>query len=300
MRVSHGFVSHAHVDHFYGFDALLRVCLYREEPLHLIGPPGFADRVAAKLNAYTWNLLNQDSPDFALVASEFDGERLARVVRFSARGRFSDEEVAFPALPQGVVLREPEFSVSAALLDHGIPSLAFALQETVQANVRRDALDRLGLPVGRWLSEAKSAIRRGEADGYPIPTPRGTMLLGDLKQQAFQIAPGQRVAYVTDALGSESNFAKIEALAAGADQLFIEAVYLEEDRALAERNRHLTAGQAGAAARLAGVTRVTPFHFSSRYAGREDELRRELAEAFAAGTTPDFRGLQAFQHASPA
>jgi ribonuclease Z len=69
MRVSHVFVSHAHVDHFYGFDALLRVCLYREQPLHLVGPPGFSDRVAAKLDAYTWNLLNEGSPDFAIVAS---------------------------------------------------------------------------------------------------------------------------------------------------------------------------------------------------------------------------------------
>jgi ribonuclease BN (tRNA processing enzyme) len=59
QRVSHAFVSHAHMDHFAGFDRLLRVCLHRAMPLHLIGPTDFADRVEHKLNAYTLNLLDE-------------------------------------------------------------------------------------------------------------------------------------------------------------------------------------------------------------------------------------------------
>src|SRR5215472_11181465 len=53
LRVTHAFVSHTHMDHFAGFDQLLRVCLHRTTPLHLIGPAGFVDRVEHKLKAYT-------------------------------------------------------------------------------------------------------------------------------------------------------------------------------------------------------------------------------------------------------
>src|SRR5687768_8010164 len=73
MRVSHAFVSHTHMDHFAGFDQLLRLCLHRAGPLHLTGPPGFAERVAAKLAGYTWNLLDESSVDFVIIADEFDG-----------------------------------------------------------------------------------------------------------------------------------------------------------------------------------------------------------------------------------
>src|SRR5262249_56053357 len=73
LRVSHVFVSHTHMDHFSGFDALLRICLHRTEPLHLTGPTDFIDRVAAKLAGYTWNLLDEGLLDFTILVDEFDG-----------------------------------------------------------------------------------------------------------------------------------------------------------------------------------------------------------------------------------
>jgi hypothetical protein len=82
LRVTHAFVSHTHMDHFAGFDRLLRVCLHRTTPLHLIGPVGFADRVEHKLRAYTLNLLDEDSIDFVIVASEFSGAGFDRVCNF--------------------------------------------------------------------------------------------------------------------------------------------------------------------------------------------------------------------------
>ena len=46
LRVTHAFVSHTHMDHVAGFDRLLRVCLHRTTPLHLIGRRGQTARLA--------------------------------------------------------------------------------------------------------------------------------------------------------------------------------------------------------------------------------------------------------------
>jgi ribonuclease Z len=65
-----------------------------------------------------------------------------------------------------------------------------------------------------------------------------------------------------------------------ADLLFIEAVFLEADRASAERKAHLTIAQAGEIARTAAVKRAGPFHFSSRYRDREVNLAEEFVRAW--------------------
>jgi len=48
LRVSHVFVTHMHIDHFIGFDALLRVSVGREKRIVMVGPEGTADRVGHK------------------------------------------------------------------------------------------------------------------------------------------------------------------------------------------------------------------------------------------------------------
>lgn len=64
LRVSDIFVSHCHMDHFMDFDWFLRICLGRERNVRLYGPPGFLDRVQAKLSAYTWNLVHRTRTTF--------------------------------------------------------------------------------------------------------------------------------------------------------------------------------------------------------------------------------------------
>jgi ribonuclease Z len=280
MRVSHVFVSHTHIDHFAGFERLLRVCLHRPGPLHMVGPVDFIERIEHKLQGFTWNLLDETSVDFQLHVGEFHESRLARQAVFAARTVFRREELAAPELPDNVVLSEDDFRIEAVALNHGIPSLAFGLRETVRVNVRRGVLESLGLPKGPWLSEAKSLIRTGVFDGDLVVPGVGTVSLKDLGQKLFFVGPGQSVAYVTDAGITEENKQKIIFLARDADQLFIEAVFLERDRALADASLHLTAWQAGQLARLSGVRDLTLFHHSARYLEDPDALSREAFRAF--------------------
>ncbi len=82
---------------------------------------------------------------------------------------------------------------------------------------------------------------------------------------------------------SQTNRKRIVALVKGSDHLFIEAVFLERDREIAERKHHLTARQAGHLAGKAQVKQVTVFHFSPRYTGMEQQLREEAMAAYERG-----------------
>lgn len=281
IRVSHAFVSHAHMDHVAGLERLLRLRLHRPRSLTLLGPPGFADQMQNRLNAYSWNLLDETSVDFRVTVQVFDGARIVEAAGFRARERFRRRDLPVPELPAGVVLTEPEFEIRSAALDHGIPSLAFAFRQRQRLNVWRTELDALGLPVGPWIDEAKRALREGRPDDLGIAVPgAGQVPLGVLRARAFRARPGQHFAYVADAADTPANRARIVDLARDADLLFIEAAFLDADREIAEATRHLTARAAGEIARAAGARHVVAFHHSARYGEDVTALVNEVAAAF--------------------
>jgi len=292
LRLSHVFVSHAHMDHFIGFDRLVRVCLGRQKGMHLFGPPGFIAQVEHKLAAYTWNLVHHYETDFALTVTEIDGvesdaRRVARNARFRSRLRFEREPLP-DANVGGVLLDEEGFRVRTAMFDHRTPCLGFALEEKMHVNVWKNRLLDMGLETGPWLRDMKRAVLAGRPDDetvrarwkdYGVEYER-EVALGELKARALELVPGEKICYVTDVQFHERNFRGIVDLVRDADLLYIESVFLDADAAHAREKQHLTAGQAGAIARAAGVRNVVPFHFSPRYMGREIALRAELRSAF--------------------
>jgi ribonuclease Z len=289
LRISDVFVSHTHMDHFFGFDRLLRVCLGRHMSLRLYGPPGFAAQVAHKLAAYTWNLVEHYPGDFMVDVWEVDSGWQACGTRLRCRNRFRSEPLEARHVHDGVLLDEPAFRVRAAFLDHGTPCLGFALEEKTHINVWKNRLAELGLGVGPWLKELKAAVMQGAPDTTPVRAWWGdgngeyerVLPLGVLTAAVLQQVPGEKICYVTDVAYHPDNVQRITALAADAAQLFIECVFLDQDADHAARKHHLTARQAGRIAREAGARHVIPFHFSPRYAGREAELRREIEAARA-------------------
>jgi ribonuclease Z len=282
------FVSHAHMDHFMGFDQLLRLFLARDARLRLYGPEGIADCVAGKLAGYVWNLT--DDYTFSVDVTEI-GVRELVTWRFAASRRFAREPLGPPRPFDGVVVADPVFSVHAAPLDHRIVSMAYAVRERTHLNVRPDALAATGLRPGPWLNALKHAVRTGAPDDAPIEvTPGDRRPLAALRDALLTVQPGQKVAYVVDTLFSPANVEAVVRLAAGADLFFCEAPFLEADVDQATRRYHLTARQAGAMARAAGVRRLHVFHFSPRYEGRYGEIVAE-AEAEFAGREPHYADL---------
>jgi len=288
LRLSDVFVTHAHMDHFMGFDWLLRICLGRERTLRMFGPPGFLAQVEHKLAAYTWNLVENYATDFTLEVTEALPDGSTRWARFRCKGAFRREAEQVQEWRDGVLLDEEAFFVRGVLLDHKTPCLAFSLEEKGHVNVWKNRLIELGLPTGRWLSELKRAALSGQPDEALFRVwwrdrdgvHERWMPLGNLETSVLRMAPGQKVAYVADTVYHEENAARIVALVRGADHLFIEAAFLDLHLQRAAAKAHLTARQAGTLARLAGVREVTPFHFSPLYHGQEAALRAELEQAF--------------------
>jgi ribonuclease Z len=288
LRVREAFVSHMHLDHFCGFDRLLRVLLGRNHTLRLFGPQGLVDAVSHKLAAYTWNLVDKYTTDLTFIVGELRGNDRLRIVEFKCRSGFRQQGERLETVHGGRLLDEESFCVRTAVLDHGIACLAFALEERVHINIWKNQIEELGVGVGAWLRDLKEAILRNDPDDTPIMARwnkhgrvgEKTVQLGALRERAVRITPGIKIAYVVDAVGTPENIEKIVALAQGANVLYIESPFLHEDEARARHRYHLTARQAGEIARAAQVQRCFTLHYSPRYEGRGEELVREAERAF--------------------
>ncbi len=285
LKVSDVFVSHTHIDHFIGFDHLLRLRLARERPLRIFGPPDIIDRVAGKLSGYTWNLV--ESYPFVISVVEIHETGLRKVELRADEGfepRYL-EETRVDTLPHPI-LNDNLFTAEAVLLDHRIPCAAYSIAERLHVNIHREALERLGFPVGEWLRSFKEMVRIGKDDEALVDIPgHGSRPLGDLRS-VVSVCHGQKIVYVTDVAFSRRNVEGIVKLAEEADLFFCGAPFLERDRERARDTHHLTARQAGWLARRSRVSRMECFHFSPRYESESEALIREAEEAFRGESEP--------------
>jgi ribonuclease Z len=289
LKISHAFVSHAHMDHFMGFDHLLRLFLPRDAVLNIYGPADFLARIGGRLAGYTWNL-TEDYP-LVIVGHEVREQEIVSA-RFRAATGFKPENESRRPFT-GVLLDEPTLSVSTAILDHKIPCLAFALTEKPHLNVDADELERRGLAPGKWIEGLKQAVRGGDSDDRAMPVLRRSgedrreLMEGEVKlaeiRDLVAASRGQKIGYVVDTLYSDHNRRRIVELVSEADLFYCESPFLEEDVAQASMRYHLTARQAGLLGREAGVRRLEVFHFSPRYDGRADQIYAEARAAFVGG-----------------
>lgn len=287
LKVDYIFVSHTHMDHFIGFDHLLRLCLGRDKHLRLFGPPGFLQHLEHKLMAYTWNLVENYTNDFAIIATEVHPDRL-NTIRYSCRTAFQPEPLDDQHCMNGVLVETRFFTVRSVFLDHLIPCLAFRFEERRRFNIMKTVLLEMNLPTGAWLMTLKEHLLKGDPDEMPVRVwsrdKQGNveekwLPLGELKK-AVKINPGVRIGYITDAIYSRENKARILEVADQADLLFIETTFLQEDAETAAKKYHLTARQAGALARQAHAKRMIPFHFSPKYKSAPHVLTEEAMTAF--------------------
>ena len=249
LRARELFVSHAHVDHWIGFDRLVRTWLGKERELAVWGPPGMADRVRHRLHGYVWNLTFEEH--VRIHVHELSGDGFD-VFEFTLGDRFERPRPRGRVPGDGVARRGADYTVEYAELDHRTPCLGWAVVRPPRFSFDPARLAAEGVQPGPHLAELKRRFLAGEE-------PEQAAALGEF-------APARRIAYVSDTTFSREVVETVTRLAAGADPLYCEATYPDDLADKAASVHHLTGGQCGSLARAAGAKRVVPIHLSRRFA----------------------------------
>ncbi len=288
MRLQQVFVSHAHMDHFAGFDALLRTVLGRKRLLQLYGGPEFIEQVEHKLRAYTWNVVANYAVPLELQVHALQPDGGGRCAGFRSDEGFARGAQRPWSAEQGVLLDDAWLRVRAAFVDHGTPCLAFVFEPRALPRIDAAAVRAMGLRTGPWLRRLRQALLHGEPDCTLIDVAReggdaarhDLRSVGELRLLARGSAPPRRLGFVTDLRYTEANVRSLCALMPAVDVLYIECVFLERDAAHARRKNHLTARQAGEIARRLGAGAVVPLHVSPRYQHCQAQLFDEMLSAW--------------------
>ncbi len=116
LRLSHIFVSHTHMDHFMGFDRMLRMCPGRDKALHLWGPPGFIERVVdGQKIAYVVDVVYHEENARRIVDLAGDADFLF------IETTFLEEDVHLAAEKYHLTARQAGMLVSQAAVKRLIP-----------------------------------------------------------------------------------------------------------------------------------------------------------------------------------
>ena len=287
LKVSHVFVSHTHIDHFIGFDRLLRTVFGREKTITFFGPENFIKNVEGKLTGFTWNLVDRYEESLTFKVVEVSEGRLLKAT-FKAIDKFKRIDEQEIELKNGIILEDPLFTVSAAVLEHRVPCLGFSLQENLHVNIKKDRLETMQIVKGSWLNELKQSVLKGRPDSHAIDVPfkgngksrQQQLTLGELKEKLIDITPGQKIAYVVDTVYNQQNKRKIINLVHSADIFFCESPFLADEELRGQERFHLTSHQAGTLAREACAKKLRVFHFSRKHTSHRERFYQEAEKAF--------------------
>jgi ribonuclease Z len=187
------------------------------------------------------------------------GQHFFTRLRYSTAYRETVGITEAPVDADGTLAVTGSYALQTRRLSHPVESYGYRLVEPDGRRMLPDRLAALGVrgpDVGR--------IQREGA-------------LGDVRlEDVSEVRRGQRFAFIMDTRLCDG----VHALAEDCDLLVIESTFLDEDERLAVEHGHLTAGQAAAVARDAGVRHLVLTHFSQRYSDPDEFERQARAAGF--------------------
>jgi ribonuclease Z len=278
------FVTHHHIDHFVGFDRILRANLDRDKVLHVFGPADTIRRLHARVTSY-------EHPYFpfqklVLAVHEVWPDR-TRTGLLECAKHFPEPRVEEAPWRGLVIYENDDLKVEAAHADHSVPCLSFALVERTGYHADPAKLASGVLRPGRWVTEVLGLLRTGADAQTPLEIDGGRFTLAALAEGYFSVSGGGRVAYITDTAWTDASRPGLLRLASRARRLYCDSYYAQAQAKRAVLHRHMTAPQAAEVAKLAKVEELVLIHFAPRYAGRYADLVEE-ARAIFPKTTAEF------------
>jgi ribonuclease Z len=227
-----------------------------------------------RFRGFLWNLV-ADAPPVNWEVTDLLSDS-ARAFHFELTEGFRTAHYDGEWPRQSMILAEAGFTVEAHLMDHGTPSVAYIVRETVRVNVDTDRMRAKGLAPGPWVKR----LRAPRANpGETIEIKGEVVSLAALQDELLVTTPGDSIAYLTDFRMDEAARAYLAEHLKGVNTVVCECQYRSADRDLAERNMHMAADEVGMMAAAAGVGQLVLFHLSDRYT--RAEWPKLLAEARA-------------------
>lgn len=224
-KIDRIFISHMHADHVTGLPGMLMLSsqVDRDTPLVIHGP--------AKLKEYV----------------ESSRKILDMYINY---------EIVVVPVEEGVIVDEPEYTVTAFRLEHTKPCWGYVFQEKPrQGEFFPEKAKALGVPMGPDWGKLQKGMSVVTPEGKTV-TPE--MVLGPKRA-------GRKFSYVTDTL----YLPRIVQFVEGSDLLLCEGMFTGDLEETAREKKHMTALQAGMIARDAHVKKMGLLHYSPRYANSE-------------------------------
>jgi len=214
----------------------------------------------------SFGLLGRTAPLFIHASHELE-PMLRQEMDFYCRDlEFQVEFQGFDPAQTSVIYDDRSLTVTAFPLKHRVPCAGFLFREkTASDHLDRAAADFYGVP--QWdYNRIKDGGDFTTADGTVIPHERLTK----------PADPGRSYAYCCDTAYNPSMIDIIK----GADLMYHDCTYAEDDADRAKKHFHSTATDAARTALEAGAGKLILGHFSARYPD-ESILLEEAQRTFA-------------------
>lgn len=275
LSITEILISHTHIDHFYGFDRILRGTLLSGKKFRVFGPPGIIKNVQGKIDSYTWNLIKDYPVSYEVI--ELNTERKEyKTAYFSAANGFEREDGVLKHSELGLT---GGFRLDFDFFDHRVPSVGYRVTEPEMVAVNKEKVKELGYKEGKWLAELKEKVLGGLLDDdIKADTTDGTVItaVGAVAEQILEPVKSQSVTYITDIAPSFDNVRKAINFAKDTTVLLIESMFLKKDVLHANHKKHLTMALSKYIFRESGADFARFFHFTSRYDSSKKEFYDEL------------------------